>query len=419
MAKDRADDDMAEWGDIDKVRADFPILDAIDIAYLDNAATTQKPRCVMDAESEYYSTINANPFRGLYGISVETTEAYEAVRARVAKFVNAAAPEEVVFTRNATESLNLLAYSLGDAVVEAGDEIVTSVMEHHSNMLPWQALAKRKGATVRYLEPDARGIVTPDCLRAALNPKVKIVALTAMSNVFGSANDVAALAECAHANGSVFVVDGAQSVPHSKTDVQAMGADFLAFSAHKMLGPMGVGVLYGRGEWLERIPPFMTGGEMIETVTLERGPVFSAPPHKFEAGTVNVGGAIAFGAALDYVDRIGVERIEAREAMLTARAFESLARIPHVSIVGSDDPADHHAILSFKVDDVHPHDVSAILSEDGIGVRAGHHCAQPLHKFIGVPSTTRASFMFYNTCEEIERFAASVASVRKRMGYAS
>lgn len=410
------DEKLAHWDDIDAIRADFPLLARSDVDYLDNSATSQKPQCVIDKEKDYYENYNANPFRGLYEISVKATDAYEATRATVAEFIGAAEKEEIVFTRNASESLNLVAYSLGDLLVGPGDEIVSSVVEHHSNFLPWKALAERKGAKVVYAMPEADGSFDPQKIQALLTPKTKIVALTAMSNIFGTVNDMKTIAQIVHQNGSVLVVDGAQSVPHVKTDVQDMDCDFLVFSGHKMLGPMGIGVLYGKRQWLEKMPPFLTGGEMIDSVSLEKT-VFAPIPHKFEAGTVNAGGAIAFAEAIRYLQAVGLDRIEAREAMLTDRLVRGMQEIPHVIVIGSQNPADHHGICAFKVEGVHPHDVASILDADKIAVRAGHHCAQPLHKYLGIPSTTRASLMFYNTAEEIDRFLASVRSIRPKMGF--
>lgn len=410
------DKKLAHWDDIDKIRADFPLLQNADVDYLDNSATSQKPQCVIDKEKEYYEQYNANPFRGLYEISVRATDEYEAARQTVADFINANEADEIVFTRNATESLNLAAYSAGDMLVNEGDEIITSVVEHHSNFLPWKALAKRKGAELKFAEPEADGKFDPEKIRAMLTPKTKIVTLTAMSNIFGSVNDMKTIAKYVHKNGSILVVDGAQSVPHVKTDVQDMDCDLLAFSGHKMLGPMGIGVLYGKKELLEKMPPFLTGGEMIDMVTLEKT-IYAPVPHKFEAGTVNAAAAIGFAEAIRYLQKVGLDRIEAREEMLTERLVKGMQQIPHVIVLGSEDPADHHGICAFKIEGVHPHDVSTILDTDKIAVRAGHHCAQPLHKYLGIPSTTRASLMFYNTEEEVDRFLASVKTIRGEMGY--
>ncbi len=401
---------------MERVRADFPIFSNISYAYLDNSATSQKPQCVIDKLTEYYQSYNANPFRGLYEISVKATDAYEEARAAVAAFIHAGKSEEVVFTRNASESLNLAAYSLGDLLLTEGDEVITTVEEHHSNFLPWQHAAKRHGAVLKILEPDMDGYLSPDKLEEQITDKTKIVAVSQMSNLFGRENDVAAFARIAHAHGAVIVVDGAQSVPHISVDVQKLDVDFLAFSAHKMLGPMGIGVLYGKMAWLKKMPPFMTGGEMISSVTLKKT-VYAEVPHKFEAGTVNAGDAIAFAEALRYIERVGFDKMQEREELLTKRAVEGMLRIPHVQLIGSKNPAEHHGILTFKIDGVHPHDVSTIFDSEKIAVRAGHHCAQPLHGYLGIPSTTRASFMFYNTEEEVDRFLEVLARIRVEMGY--
>ena len=401
---------------IEEIRADFPFFGKTDLAYLDNSATSQRPTQVIEAVEQFYYHKNANPFRGLYDLSVEATDAYEAARARVAGFVNAASASEIIFTRNASESLNLVAYSLGELVLHEGDEVVCSVVEHHSNLLPWQHAARRAGAKVKYLAPEKDGSFSPEKLEELMSEKTKIVALTAMSNVFGRMNDVKALAAVAHKYGAYYVADGAQSVPHGKTDVQELDVDFLAFSGHKMLAPMGIGVLYGKEKLLDRMPPFLTGGEMIETVSLTEV-TYAELPHKFEAGTVNAGGAVGLAAAIDYLESIGMENIMARETELSRLAFERIRAIPHIELVGADTAEDHHGIFTFRVEGVHPHDVAAILADQKLAVRAGHHCAEPLHQHIGIPSTTRASLMFYNTEEEVERLAEGMRNIRPFMGY--
>lgn len=400
----------------EQIRRDFPLLRP-DEAYLDNAATTQKPQCVLDAVTEYYQKSNANPLRGLYALSVEATKEYEDAREAVRSFINARSTEEIIFTRNATEGLNLIGYSWTADHLQAGDEILITVMEHHSNMLPWQQAAKRTGAVLKYLEPEMDGTITEEMFRAALTPRTKLVCMTQVSNVLGCRNDVKKFAAIAHAQGAVFVCDGAQSVPHIPVDVQDLDVDFLAFSGHKMLSPMGIGVLYGKKEILEDMQPFLFGGEMIEYVTRE-GATYAELPHKFEAGTVNAGGAVGLHAAIDYYNRIGFDRIMEREEHLTAYAMEQMKQNPYITILGSQDPKNHHGILTFKIDGVHPHDIAAILDSMHVDVRAGHHCAQPLLKFLGVPSTTRASFCFYNTEDEVDRLIAALNSVRKEMGYA-
>jgi len=403
--------------EIREIRKDFPFFASTDAVYLDNSATTQRPKPVMDALLDFSYYKNANPFRGLYPLSTAATEAYEEARGIVADFIGAASSREIIFTRNASESLNLLGYSLGSLLLGEGDEVIVTVAEHHSNMLPWRAAAERAGAKVRYLNPDSEGHFSVEELEKLLSERTKIVAMTAMSNVFGELYDVSAFAAAAHKVGAVFVADGAQSVPHTKTDVKKMNCDFLAFSGHKLLSPMGIGVLYGKEEWLEKLPVFMTGGEMIEYITLD-DISYAELPHRFEAGTVNAGDAVALGAAIRYLEGIGTEKLEEREAYLTKLAIAGMQEIPYVTLVGSPDPANHHGILTFRVEGVHPHDTAEILAGDGICIRAGHHCTQPLHQYLRIQSTNRASLMFYNTEEEIERFLTALRGIRRKMGYA-
>lgn len=400
-----------------RIRKDFPLLQEQDIAYLDNSATTQRPESVLEAEKKFYETKNANPFRGVYDLSEECTEAYEAARVSAAEFIHAAHPEEIIFTRNATESLNLVAYSYGLSFLKPGDEIVVSVMEHHSNFLPWRYVAERTGARLVKLEPTPEGEITDECLDKVLNEHTKLVALTHLSNVLGRENDMKHIARKVHDAGAVLVADGAQSVPHIPVDVQDLDVDFLAFSGHKMLSPTGVGVLYGKLSLLEKMPPFLQGGEMIETVHWDRVK-YAEPPHKFEAGTVNTGGVIALQAAIEYMQGVGFETIMAQEEHLTAMAMEGMKDIPGVHIMGSPRPEDHKGIITFTLDGVHPHDVATIFNSQGVCVRAGHHCAQPLMDFLGVFSTTRASISFYNTEEDIQRFLDCLKNIRRQMGYA-
>ena len=397
-------------------KQDFPLLRSLDVAYLDNAATAQRPQCVLDAEREFYCRHNANPLRGLYPLSVEATEAYENAREAVRDFIGAGSTQEIIFTRNTTESLNLVAYSYALNTLKAGDELLVSVMEHHSNLLPWQMVCRQTGAALRFMECEPDGSLDVNKVEGLIGERTRLVAITQLSNVLGRQYPVREIAELAHRRGAVVVVDGAQSAPHIPVDVQALGADFFAFSAHKVYGPMGIGVLYGRRELLDAMPPFLSGGEMIESVTRE-GAVFAALPHKFEAGTVNAAGAVGLHAALDYIRRVGFETIERRELALTIKTLDALKRIPHVHVLGPDKPEEHHGILSFTVDGVHPHDISEILASDGVNIRAGHHCAQPLLQQLGVSATARASFAFYNTEADAERFVAAVASLRERMGY--
>ena len=400
----------------DCIRCDFPLLIQTNEAYLDNAATSQKPYCVIKAVEDFYKHSNANPLRGLYELSVNATDRYENAREAVRKFIHAKESAEIVFTRNATESLNLIAYSYGLSNLREGDEIVVSITEHHSNILPWQMVARSTGAKLVYLECEQDGRITDEAIDKTITEKTRLVAVGEVSNVTGRRNPVEKIIEKAHSIGAVTVVDGAQSTPHMAVDVQAMNTDFFVFSGHKLLGPMGIGVLYGKRELLEAMPPFLTGGEMIQTVSRE-GAVWAELPHKFEAGTVNAADAVGLHAAIDYITGLGFDAITEREDALTAYAMEGMKKIPHLHLIGSEDPAEHNGILNFVIDGVHPHDISAILDADGIDVRAGHHCAQPLLNHLGFRSTTRASLMFYNTEEEVRRLLGSLASVRSRMGY--
>ena len=397
-------------------RKDFPLLLEEKAAYLDNAATAQRPVCVMEAEKQFYEHSNANPLRGLYELSMAATDAYEDARETVRKFLHAASEREIIFTRNTTESLNLVAYSYGLTFLKPGDEILVSIMEHHSNLLPWQMVARKTGAVLKFLECEMDGSLPQERLDAGFSDKTKLVAIAQVSNVMGREKPIRKIIRMAHARGAVVVIDAAQSAPHMAIDVQELDADFLAFSGHKLMGPMGIGVLYGKEKWLEQMPPFLTGGEMISSVTRE-GAVFAELPHKFEAGTVNAAGAAGLAAAIQYIESIGFEKMHAIETALTRRALEGLRAIPHVHVLGSDKAEEHCGILTFIIDDVHPHDISAILDADGVDVRAGHHCAQPLMDYLGVSSTTRASLYFYNTVEEIDALVESVGSVRRRMGY--
>ncbi len=397
-------------------RQDFPLLRENPIVYLDSAATAQRPDVVIEAEMEFYRKYNANPLRGLYSLGIEATDRYEEARECVAKFIHAASAKEIIFTRNATESLNLVAYSYGLSHLRKGDEIVVSILEHHSNQLPWRKVAEKTGAVVKYLECDWQGHILDADLQAAFSEKTKLVAVTQVSNVLGIRTPIEKIVALARKSGAVVVLDAAQSTPHMEVDVQKLGVDFLAFSGHKLMAPMGIGVLYGRKELLSEMPPFLTGGEMIQTVTRDNV-VYAELPHKFEAGTVNGAGAWALAAAIRYLQEVGYEQIQKQELLLTTQLMDGLKKVPHVQVQGSPDPKEHCGIVSFTIDGVHPHDVSSILDADGIAVRAGHHCAQPLMQQIGVMSTTRASMYFYNTEEDIEKLLASVQTIRRRMGY--
>lgn len=397
-------------------RNDFPLLMQNKIIYIDNAATSQRPQCVIDAGGDFYKNYNANPLRGLYSLSVEATEVYENAREAVRKFIGAEKSNEIIFTRNTTESLNLVAYCYGLSNVKKGDEIVVSIMEHHSDLLPWQMVAKTCGAELKFIECAKDGSIDLEKVKELITSRTKIVAMTQVSNVLGREYPVKEIAKLAHEKGAVMVVDGAQSTPHMRVDVTDLDADFFAFSGHKLLAPMGIGVLYGKEELLEKMPPFLSGGEMIDSVT-RTSAVYAELPHKFEAGTVNAAGAAGLKAAIDYIEKVGFDYIGEREIALTSRAIEKMKKIPHVNIIGSENADEHTGIVTFTIDNVHPHDISEILAADGIAVRAGHHCAQPLLTHLGLNSTARASFAFYNTEDEVDKFTDSVATIRERMGY--
>ena len=406
---------MTAWNP-ENVRQDFVLLQNTDRVYFDNAATSQKPKCVIDAVQEFYEKYNANVLRGLYPLSVEATERYENARKTVQRFIHAACPEEIIFTRNATESMNLVAYSYGMANLKAGDEILVSILEHHSNILPWQMVSRATGAKLVFLECEPDGTIPKEKMDEAFSEHTKLVAVTQVSNVLGCVNDIPELVKRARACGAVILMDAAQSAPHMPIDVQKLDVDFVAFSGHKMLAPMGIGVLFGKQELLEKMPPFLTGGEMIETVS-RYDAVYAELPHKFEAVTVNAGGAVGLAAAIDYLESYGMDTLHAVEQELTAYLFRGMNAIPHVHVLGSQREDNHTCIVSFTVDQVHPHDISEVLSSDGMDIRAGHHCAQPLHDHLGIHSTARASLMFYNTKEEIDRFLESVSNIRRRMGF--
>ena len=397
-------------------KKDFPLLQQHGIAYLDNAATTQRPLSVVEAMQNFYLQHNANPLRGLYGLAMEATDIYENARVAVKKFINAKYEEEIIFTRNTSESLNLIAYSYGLSQLKPGDEIVTTIMEHHSNILPWRMVAAQTGAVVKYLDCALDGSLSDEEIDSKITEKTRLVAIAQIGNVLGRLNPIAKVIARAHEVGAVAVIDGAQSAPHMAVDVRQLDADFFVFSGHKLLGPMGIGVLYGKRRLLNAMPPFMQGGEMISSVS-RVGQEYAPLPYKFEAGTVNAGGAAGLQAAISYINNLGFDFIEAREAVLTQLAFEGLSRLPHVHILGSAQAEEHHGIISFTIDGVHPHDIAAILDADGVAVRAGNHCAQPLLDHLGCGPTARASFAFYNTEVEIKRFVESVASIRGRMGY--
>lgn len=398
-------------------REDFKFFSEYpDLVYFDNAATTQKPNVVLERMVRYYESENANPLRGVYDLSVKATDAYENARVRTAEFIGAESASEIIFTRNASESLNLIAKSYGETFLKEGDEIVLTVMEHHSNLLPWQEVGKKTGAKLVFLEPDKTGFISDEEIKAKITEKTKLVSLAHISNVLGRKNPVEKVIKAAHDVGAVAVIDGAQAVPHTRVNVRELDADFYVFSGHKMLAPMGIGVVYGKKKLLNKMPPFLTGGEMIEYVELDSA-TYAEVPHKFEAGTVNVGGAVGLHAAMDYLDKVGFDYIEETELRLTNRLFEGMKAIPYIKIAGSENAEEHNGIITFTIDDVHPHDSASILNDAKICVRAGHHCAQPLMKFLGFNSTLRASLYFYNTEEEVDRFLDSLTKVRGWLGY--
>ncbi len=405
-----------------EIRNDFPILkekvNGKQLVYLDNAATTHKPLKVVKAIEEYYNKLNANVHRGAHYLSVVSTEAYDKARETIRKFINAEHFEEIIFTKNTTESLNLLAYSYGMNFLNKDDEILISISEHHSNLIPWQRVAKARGAKLKYIYLNSEGRINLEEVKSKINHKTKIVSIAQMSNALGSIHPIKEISKIAHDNGAIVVVDGAQSVPHMKVDVRDLDADFLVFSGHKLMAPMGIGVLYGKREFLNKMPPFLYGGDMIEYVE-EQESTFAELPYKFEAGTQNVEGAIGLMAAIEYIEEVGFEYINKREEDLTSYALEKLKHIPYVNIVGPLDMKNRGAVISFNIEGVHPHDIATIMDSYGVALRAGHHCAQPLMKYLNLNSTARVSFYFYNTKEEVDIFIDSLKNVRKWLGYGS
>lgn len=402
--------------DVATIRRDFPILqqevNGKPLAFLDSGASSQKPRQVIDCLEDYYRRYNANVHRGVYKFSEEATFAYERARGKVARFIGAASPREIVFTRNTTEAINLVAYAWGGANLRPGDRILLTIMEHHSNIVPWQMLAQRSGAQLDYLRIDGEGRLALDDLDAKLTEQTKIVAVTQQSNMLGTINPIRLLADRAHAVGAKLLVDGAQSVPHMPVDVKALGCDFLAFSGHKMCGPTGIGALWARREILEAMPPFLGGGSMIKVVELDQSS-YADVPTRFEAGTPAIGEAIALGEAVDFLTNIGMEAIFRHEQELLGYALDRLASVGGLTIYGPQSTQDRGGAVSFTLDGVHPHDVASILDGEGIAVRAGHHCTQPLHRHLDVPATARASFYIYNLPEEIDRLALALEKARR------
>lgn len=400
--------------DIDRVRADFPILGRqvhdLPLVYLDNAATTQKPRAVIDAISDYYLFNNANIHRGVHQLSESATSAYEATRKSVQTFLNAEDASEIIFVRGATEAINLVAQSYGRQHVNAGDEIIVTAMEHHSNIVPWQMLCEEKGAHLRVAPINDAGELLLDEFEALLNAKTKLVAVVHTSNVLGTVNPVRRIVEMAHAKGVPVLLDGAQAVPHGGVDVRALDCDFYAFSGHKIYGPTGIGVLYGKRALLEAMPPYQGGGDMIRSVTFEKT-LYNQLPYKFEAGTPDIAGVVGLGAAIAYVNRIGLSDIVAHEEDLLAYGTEALSSIPGLTLIGT--AKEKVSVLSFVLEGIHPHDIGTILDRQGIAIRTGHHCAQPLMLRFGIPATARASLAVYNTAQEIDSLVAGIHKVKE------
>ena len=383
-------------------KEDFPILKNRDMAYLDSGATTQKPQKVLDAVESFYEHENANPHRGAYSLSIEATEAYESTRGKIAKFINARYPEEIIFSKNATESLNLLAYSYGLDNLEKEDEVVISIMEHHSNLVPWQYVTNKTGSTLKYMYINDNFEISKEEIESKITDKTKIVGITHISNVLGTINPVKEIIKYAHKKGAIVIVDASQSIPHMKIDVQDLDADFLVFSGHKMLAPLGIGVLYGKKELLQKMKPFLMGGDMIEYV-YEQKTTFAPLPNKFEAGTQNVEGVIGLGAAIDYINEIGYDKIAEVEKELTEYAREKLSKLDYLDLYLTPNKENHSSVFSFNIKGVHPHDVASILDTENVYVRSGNHCAQPLLRSLGIDSTCRASLYFYNTKEDIDK----------------
>ncbi len=410
--------DIHDVLDVEAIRADFPLLDRRindkPLIFLDSAASSQKPVQVLKAMDDYYRCCHANVHRGVYMLSERATEMYETSRKKVARFIGARSWREVIYTRNATESINLVAMTWGRINVRQGDEIVISEAEHHANLVPWQVLAKEKGAALRYIPLNNDGTLQLEALDALLNERTRLVAVTQMSNVLGTIVPVKQIIEKAHAVGALCLVDGAQSVPHMPVNVKDLGCDFMVFSAHKMCGPTGIGVLWGRREILQDMPPFMTGGDMIKRVTFETAE-WNDLPHKFEAGTPAIAEAIGLGAAVDYLAALGMDKVRAHEKQITAYALERLAEVPGLRVIGPADPELHGGLATFDMDHIHPHDLATILDAEGIAVRAGHHCAMPLHMKYGLPATTRASFYIYTLPQEIDALVEALYKARQLM----
>lgn len=397
---------------IEEIKKNFPLLENRDIAYLDSGATTQKPKEVIEAIKKYYENSNANPHRGAYSLSIEATEQYENTRTKIAEFINAKHREEIIFSKNATESLNLIAYSYGMDNLKKDDEVVISIMEHHSNLVPWQKVTKATGSKLNYMYINENYEISDEEIESKITDKTKIVGITHVSNVLGTINNVKKIIKYAHKKGAIVIVDASQSIPHMKIDVQELDADFLVFSGHKMLAPLGIGVLYGKREILNNMTPFLMGGDMIEYV-YEQETTFAPLPNKFEAGTQNVEGVIGLGAAIDYIQKIGYDKIQEKENEIISYARQELAKLAYLTLYLTPNAQNHSSVISFNIKGVHPHDVASILDSENVCVRSGNHCAQPLMRFLGIDSTCRASFYFYNTKEDVDRLVFALNKAYK------
>ena len=393
-------------------KEDFPIFKNRDIAYLDSGATAQKPQIVIDAINNFYDKFNANPHRGAYTLSVEATAVYEDTREKIAKFINAKHPEEIIFSKNASESLNLFAYSYGLDNLKNGDDVVISIMEHHSNLVPWQFVTQKTGSELKYMYINDEFELSKEEIESKITDNTKIVGITHVSNVLGTINNVKEIIKYAHKKGAVVIVDASQSIPHMKIDVQDLDADFLVFSGHKMFAPLGIGVLYGKRELLNKMNPFLMGGDMIEYV-YEQKTTFAPLPNKFEAGTQNVEGVVGLGAAIDYINSIGYDKIQEHDREIVEYAREKLSKLDYLDIYMTPNAKNHSAVISFNIKGVHPHDVASILDSENVCVRSGNHCAQPLMRFLDIDSTCRASFYIYNTKEDVDRLVAGIEKAYK------
>ena len=387
---------------VENIKKDFPLLENRNIAYLDSGATTQKPIQVINAIEEFYKKNNANPHRGAYTLSIEATEVYESTRQKIAKFINAKHPEEIIFSKNATESLNLIAYSYGMDNLKKDDEVVISIMEHHSNLVPWQKVTKATESKLNYMYINEEFELSDEEIETKITDRTKIVGISHVSNVLGTINNVKKIIKYAHKKGAIVIVDASQSIPHMKIDVQDLDADFLVFSGHKMLAPLGIGVLYGKREILNKMTPFLMGGDMIEYV-YEQETTYAPLPNKFEAGTQNVEGVVGLGAAIDYIQNLGYDKMQELENDVLAYARQELSKLDYLTLYMTPNEKNHSSVISFNIKGVHPHDVASILDSEGVCVRSGNHCAQPLMRFLRIDSTCRASFYFYNTKEDVDR----------------